>query len=191
MSSNPVTVSTHPDKATCGSLEGGCAVAQPDYSDGSMLARYPPSSLARKLAIPGGLAPDDLHLTVAYTGDAVDTDRKQLRKAAKTLAHRGPMSATISGQAWFTSGLRQLLARDDARRGHHVAAVAIPPGLGRVAVWRASGQPAASPSRPSSTALRAMRLPLKQRCPRRERQTMCRRAAPPHMMGMAARRAAS
>ncbi len=61
-----------------------------------------PASLARKLVIPNGLAADDLHLTVAHTGDAADTDRKQLRKAAKKLAGRSPITATISGHARFT-----------------------------------------------------------------------------------------
>src|SRR5215475_11685333 len=66
------------------------------------IALYPPASLARKLAIPDGLDPVDLHLTVVYTGKAADTDRKQLRKAATTLADRSPITATISGHARFT-----------------------------------------------------------------------------------------
>jgi hypothetical protein len=56
-------------------------VAQPDYSDGSMLALYPPAGLARKLALPDGLA-DDPHVTICHTGNAADVDRAQQRHHA-------------------------------------------------------------------------------------------------------------
>jgi hypothetical protein len=36
------------------------AVAQPDFSDGAMLALYLPPGLARRLAVRGGLDPGDL-----------------------------------------------------------------------------------------------------------------------------------
>jgi 2'-5' RNA ligase len=84
-------------------------VAQPDHTGHSMLALYPPAALARKLAIPGGLDPADMHVTVAYTGLAADTDRKQLRKAAKALAGRPPVTATISGHARFTSDTKDVI----------------------------------------------------------------------------------
>jgi 2'-5' RNA ligase len=78
-------------------------MAQPDFSGHSMLALYPPAAVARKLAIPGGLDPAEMHVTVAYTGLAADTDRKQLRKTAKALADRPPITATISGHARLTA----------------------------------------------------------------------------------------
>jgi 2'-5' RNA ligase len=77
-------------------------VPQPDYSGHSMLALYPPPEVARQLAIPGGLDPADLHLTVAYTGPADGVDRKQLRKATKRIADRPPIPATIAGHARLT-----------------------------------------------------------------------------------------
>jgi 2'-5' RNA ligase len=76
-------------------------VAQPDYSDGSMLALYPPPALAESLAIPDGLEPADLHLTVAYTGKADGVDAEALAKAASAIAAAtaGPITATIAGHA--------------------------------------------------------------------------------------------
>lgn len=82
-------------------------MAAPDYSDGSMLALYPPPDTARALAIPGGLEPADLHLTVAYTGKADGVSRKQLGAAAKALADRDQFPATISGHGRLTSDPRQ------------------------------------------------------------------------------------
>jgi hypothetical protein len=55
----------------------GREVAQADYSDGSMLALCPPAGLARKLALPDGLA-DDPHVTVCYTGNAADMSSRKL-----------------------------------------------------------------------------------------------------------------
>ena len=78
--------------------------AQPDFSDGSMLALYPPPELAAELALPGGLPVDELHLTLAYTGHAVDVDPDALATAARTLAARGPVDAMVSGHARFTGG---------------------------------------------------------------------------------------
>lgn len=74
----------------------------PDYSDASMIALYPPPQVARTLAINGGLPPADLHLTVVYTGPAVDVDAGLLNAAAEALADRDPITATISGHARFT-----------------------------------------------------------------------------------------
>jgi 2'-5' RNA ligase len=66
-----------------------------------MLALYRPR--------PGGEArgrgraqPADLHVTIAYTGKSADVDRKQLRRAAKKLAGRPPVTARISGHARLT-----------------------------------------------------------------------------------------
>lgn len=82
-------------------------MGQPDFSDGSMIALYPPPDAATALAIPGGLPPDELHLTIAYTGKAADTSRKQLRAAVRALADRDQFPATISGHARLTSDPRQ------------------------------------------------------------------------------------
>lgn len=80
------------------------AAAQPDYSGSCMIALYPPPDVAGQLAIPGGLDPGDIHLTVAYTGDCGDVDQFTLVAAANALAGRAPITATISGHARFTGG---------------------------------------------------------------------------------------
>jgi 2'-5' RNA ligase len=78
--------------------------AQPDYTGSCMIALYPPPDVADQLAIPGGLAPGDIHLTVAFTGDCADVDQFTLVAAALALAARPPVTATISGHARFTGG---------------------------------------------------------------------------------------
>lgn len=78
--------------------------AQPDYSGSCMIALYPPPDVAEKLAVPGGLAPDEIHLTVAYTGDCADVDLAALSAVARSLAAREPVEATVSGHARFTGG---------------------------------------------------------------------------------------
>lgn len=78
---------------------------QPDYSDSCMLAIYPPADIVAALAVPGGLDPDSLHMTVAYTGAAADVDIRDLTAAAIDAARRvGPFTATVSGAARFTGG---------------------------------------------------------------------------------------
>lgn len=78
--------------------------AQPDYSGSCMIALYPPPDVAEQLAIPGGLEPGDIHLTIAYTGDCADVDQFTLVSAASALAARPPVAATVSGHARFTGG---------------------------------------------------------------------------------------
>jgi len=78
--------------------------AQPDYSGSCMIALYPPANVSEQLAIPDGLPADEIHLTVAYTGDCADVDEFTLAAAASALADRQPVAATISGHARFTGG---------------------------------------------------------------------------------------
>ena len=40
------------------------ATSQPDFRDGTMLALFPDKALADALAVPGGLEPGELHVTV-------------------------------------------------------------------------------------------------------------------------------
>jgi 2'-5' RNA ligase len=77
---------------------------QPDNSGGCMLALYPPPDIAASLAVPDGLPPEEIHLTVAYAGNAADVDRKALKAVARQLALRPPVEASISGHARFTGG---------------------------------------------------------------------------------------
>jgi len=69
-----------------------------------MIALYPPLDLAEQLAVPGGILPESMHCTIAYTGPAVGVDRDTLRKVAASLADRPPIQASISGHARFTGG---------------------------------------------------------------------------------------
>lgn len=75
---------------------------QPDYSGSCMLALWVPADVAAQLAVPGGLDPAQMHVTVAYTGDCADVDQGALLGAAASLAPRAPIGATISGHARFT-----------------------------------------------------------------------------------------
>lgn len=83
---------------------------QPDYTDGCMLALYPPADVAAALAVPGGLDPNDLHVTIAYTGTTADTDQKALLCAAIDAAKRvHPFTAQVSGSGRFTGGEQDVL----------------------------------------------------------------------------------
>jgi 2'-5' RNA ligase len=84
-------------------------MASPDYSDGCMIALYPPAALAEALAVDGGLLPEDMHVTVAYLGDAADIDGDVLRKVVAELAERQPVAAQISGHARFTGGDKDVI----------------------------------------------------------------------------------
>lgn len=84
-------------------------MSSPDYSDGCMLALYPPPGLADHLTVPDGLAAHDLHVTVAYLGDASDVDQDTLLAVAKHLVERPPVAGAISGHARFTGGEQDVL----------------------------------------------------------------------------------
>lgn len=83
---------------------GGDAPAQPDYSGSCMIALYPPADAAAQLAVEGGLPAADMHLTIAYTGDAAGVDPAALTAVAQGLASRAPVEAAVSGHARFTGG---------------------------------------------------------------------------------------
>lgn len=77
---------------------------QPDFSGSCMIALYPPPDATGKLAVDGGLPPGEMHLTIAYTGDAADVDPQALSGVARSLSARPPVQATVSGHARFTGG---------------------------------------------------------------------------------------
>ncbi|MGK5728931.1 2'-5' RNA ligase family protein [Streptomyces sp. URMC 124] len=81
----------------------------PDFSDGCMIALYPPPAVAKALAVDGGLPPQDLHVTVAYCGDASDTDAEALREITGELAARGPFTGRLGGLARFTGNEHDVL----------------------------------------------------------------------------------
>lgn len=84
-------------------------MGSPDYSDGCMIALYPPPELAEQLAIESGLPAEDLHVTVAYLGTAADVDGNVLREVVAELASRRPFTAQLAGLARFTGGDRDVL----------------------------------------------------------------------------------
>jgi 2'-5' RNA ligase len=69
-----------------------------------MIALYPPSDVAALLAVDGGLPAEEMHVTVAYLGDAADIDAEALQEVVAELAARKPISGQISGIARFTGG---------------------------------------------------------------------------------------
>jgi 2'-5' RNA ligase len=82
---------------------------QPDYSGSAMLALYPDSDTVAALALPDGLAPESLHVTVVYVGDAADVDPVALRTVAQQLSRRGAITAQVSGLARFVGGENDVL----------------------------------------------------------------------------------
>lgn len=84
-------------------------MASPDFSDGCMIALYPPPDMAETLAVDGGLTPAELHVTVAYCGNAADIDGQALRKVVTDLAARKPITAQFSGHARFTGGDKDVI----------------------------------------------------------------------------------
>lgn len=77
---------------------------EPDYSGSAMIACYPPTEVADRLAVDGGLTPRKMHLTVAYVGTAADVDLADLLAAAASCITRDPIDAQVSGHARFTGG---------------------------------------------------------------------------------------
>jgi 2'-5' RNA ligase len=74
-----------------------------------MIALYPPPEVAEKLAVEGGLPPDEMHVTVVYLGDADDIDGDEFREVVAELAARKPVKAQISGLARFTGGDKDVI----------------------------------------------------------------------------------
>lgn len=73
-----------------------------DFSDGVMLALYPPPNVVDALALPDGLDPAELHVTVAYLGHIDDVDSESLLAVAKSLSRRAPLDGVFSGHARFS-----------------------------------------------------------------------------------------
>jgi 2'-5' RNA ligase len=75
-------------------------------STGAMVALYPTPELATELAIPKGESPGDLHLTLAFLGDAGDAAARDAALAAvRTWAAAcPPLAGEVSGVGHFVSG---------------------------------------------------------------------------------------
>lgn len=77
---------------------------QPDFSDGVMVALPVGDDVARQLAVPGGLDPADMHVTLAYLGDQGDVpvDMDGLAELVSDwAAQQQPFQGEISGPATF------------------------------------------------------------------------------------------
>lgn len=81
-------------------------LAKADVQSGAMVALYPSPATASMLAQPGGETPEDLHVTLAFLGDAADlTDPGQLlRVVAGFAATVPPLAGEVSGVGTFTAG---------------------------------------------------------------------------------------
>lgn len=84
-------------------------MASPDFSDGCMIALYPPPEVAQALAVEGGLPPEEMHVTVAYLGDTADIDVDVLREVVAQLAERQPFTVQFAGHARFTGGDKDVI----------------------------------------------------------------------------------
>lgn len=75
------------------------------HYSGAMVALYPPPEVAAELAVPGGLPPTDLHLTLAFLGDASRIDAAMRVKIQAVLAElakeQHPILGPINGQGRF------------------------------------------------------------------------------------------
>jgi 2'-5' RNA ligase len=68
----------------------------------TILALVPSASLAEKLVVPGGIPPDDLHVTLCYLGEVGDDEQEQLAWIVRGLASQlPPVTATLNGVTKF------------------------------------------------------------------------------------------
>src|SRR5882757_3818383 len=78
--------------------------ATPDFSDGVMVALPLDDDTAQQLAVPGGLDPSEMHVTLAYLGNTGDcpVDADGLAElVAEWAADQQPLSGEVSGPATF------------------------------------------------------------------------------------------
>jgi len=76
----------------------------PDFSDGVMVALPLDDDTAQQLAVPGGLDPGEMHVTLAYLGNTGDcpVDADGLAElVAQWAAQQQPLSGEVSGPATF------------------------------------------------------------------------------------------
>jgi len=70
---------------------------------GCMVALYPPRQLAQELALDEGLPAEELHLTLAYLGEAKDVDVAKLKTIVAVLADTvPPITAKVNGIGFFS-----------------------------------------------------------------------------------------
>lgn len=81
------------------------AAAGPEVSQLAMVAVYPRADEAAALAVPDGLAPDELHCTLLFLGDAAEVDVGALAAAVADVAQTlPPLEGAVGGAAHFAEG---------------------------------------------------------------------------------------
>jgi 2'-5' RNA ligase len=101
--SSPIPDLEHKDTDGIGLVDE--APVQPDHTDGVMVALYPDPESAARIAVPGGLEPDDLHVTIAYLGtDPVDDPTALASAIGAAVADVGPLEGSVGGIGRFPAG---------------------------------------------------------------------------------------
>lgn len=135
----PVEHLTHPDfdwhsgLSFQGQQQAGAAEVQQDpvehvNADGSphngvMVALVPPEQVRKGLAVEGGEAPEDMHVTVGYLGKKDNVDPDALHRAISSFAQEAPpLSGKVSGFGNFEVDPE----RNDGFSHAHVGLVDIP-----------------------------------------------------------------
>lgn len=77
---------------------GAVALAAGGAATGAILCLVPPADLARDLALPGGEAPEDLHVTLAHLGDASAIDERRGSVLLTAAEHFGLRVAPVEGR---------------------------------------------------------------------------------------------
>lgn len=81
-----------------------------EENTGAMVALFPDPKLAKKLALPGGDPPEQLHVTLAFLGEAEDLDFEKAKAAVEAWAKTAPpMKGTLSGIGHFDIGKGKLV----------------------------------------------------------------------------------
>ena len=99
--------------------QDGCGFPRVNSNTKAMVAFYLPPEVSNALAMPDGVNPDDLHLTAAFLGDAVDVNKEKLLAAVgEFAAQQKPISGSINGAGRFNEtnddGHRPVYANFDA-----------------------------------------------------------------------------
>lgn len=80
-------------------------IAEAEEQTGAMVALFPDRKLSKKLALPGGDPPEQLHVTLAFLGKAADLDFDKARAAVEAWAKKTPpLSGELSGIGHFDLG---------------------------------------------------------------------------------------
>ena len=79
--------------------------AKPEHEDGVMVALMVPADVAKKIAVPGGEKPEDLHCTLAYLGKAGELGADKIRKAGEIVRSVASEHPALTGAIVGTARL--------------------------------------------------------------------------------------